>query len=49
LGSTGRQERKPLFNFWPFNAGSKSKTNSQRVFDEVDIVESEGEGYGWRD
>jgi succinoglycan biosynthesis transport protein ExoP len=49
LGSTGRQERKPLFNFWPFNAGSKSKTNSQRVFDEVDIVESEGEGYGWRE
>jgi len=51
LGSTGRQERKPLFNFWPFNvrSSSKSKTNSQRVFDEVDIVESEGEGYGWRD
>jgi capsular exopolysaccharide synthesis family protein len=51
LGSTGRQERRPLFNFWPFNvrSSSKSKTNSQRVFDEVDIVESEGEGYGWRD
>ena len=49
--SSGRRNRKPLFNFWPFNAGSNSRsgTGSKRVFDEIDIVEGEGDGYGWRD
>jgi capsular exopolysaccharide synthesis family protein len=38
-------------NFWPFNSRSNSKSgaNSKRVFDEVDIVESDGDAYGWRD
>jgi hypothetical protein len=51
LYSTGRKDRRPLLNFWPFNtwSSSKSKTNSQRVFDEIDVIESEGDGYGWRD
>lgn len=49
--STGRQERKPIFNFWPFNSGSnsRSKKENKRVFDEIDVIESESEGYGWRD
>ena len=49
--STGRQERKPLFNFWPFNSGSKSRSRKEykRVFDEIDVIESETDGYGWRD
>ena len=49
--SSGRRNRKPLFNFWPFNAGSNSRsgTGSKRVFDEIDIAEGEGDGYGWRD
>jgi len=49
--SSGRRNRKPLLNFWPFNAGynSRSGTGSKRVFDEIDIVEGEGDGYGWRD
>jgi non-specific protein-tyrosine kinase len=36
---------------WPFNRASKSKTNNRnrRVFDEIDIIESDGEGLGWRD
>jgi len=41
--------RRPLFNFWPFNSLSNSRSNSERVFDEIDIIESEGDGYGWRD
>jgi succinoglycan biosynthesis transport protein ExoP len=51
LSSTGRQERKPLFNFWPFNSGSNSRSRkeSKRVFDEIDVIESETDGYGWRD
>lgn len=38
-------------NFWPFNSRSNSKSgaNNKRVFDEVDIVESDGDAYGWRD
>jgi succinoglycan biosynthesis transport protein ExoP len=38
-------------NFWPFNRGSKSrpKGRNRREFDEIDIIESEGEGLGWRD
>jgi non-specific protein-tyrosine kinase len=50
-GSTGRQERKPILNFWPFNSGSnsRSKKESKRVFDEIDVIESESDGYGWRD
>ena len=48
---TRRPERKPLLNFWPFNAWSNSKpgSGSQRVFDEIDVIESDGDGYGWRD
>jgi succinoglycan biosynthesis transport protein ExoP len=51
LSNSGRRDRKPLLNFWPFNAGSNSRsgTGSKRVFDEIDIVEGEGDGYGWRD
>jgi capsular exopolysaccharide synthesis family protein len=41
--------RRPIFNFWPFNSRSNSGSNSNRVFDEIDIIESEGDGYGWRD
>ena len=46
-----RGGRRPLFNFWPFNSQSNSKSgaNSKRVFDEIDIIEGEGDGYGWRD
>ena len=49
--STGRQQRKPLFNFWPFNSGSNSRSRKEnkRVFDEIDVIESETDGYGWRD
>jgi capsular exopolysaccharide synthesis family protein len=50
--SSGRRGgRRPLFNFWPFNSQSNSKSgaNSKRVFDEIDIIEGEGDGYGWRD
>ncbi|MGB5846090.1 MAG: polysaccharide biosynthesis tyrosine autokinase [Anaerolineales bacterium] len=38
-------------NFWPFNSRSNSKSgaNSKRVFDEVDIVESDVDAYRWRD
>jgi Mrp family chromosome partitioning ATPase len=50
-GTGQRLARKPLFNFWPFNsrAGSKNQASSERVFDEIDIIEGEGEGYSWRD
>ena len=50
--SSDRQgRRRPLFNFWPFNSlsNSRSRANSERVFDEIDIIENEGDGYGWRD
>jgi capsular exopolysaccharide synthesis family protein len=51
LHSTSQQERKPLFNFWPFNSGSNSRSrrDNQRVFDEIDVIEGEGDGYSWRD
>jgi capsular exopolysaccharide synthesis family protein len=44
-------DRKPLFNFWPFNARSDSRNqkNSKRVFDDIDIIEGESDTYGWRD
>lgn len=49
--STDRKARKPLLNFWPFNSGSNSGSgkDNQRVFDEIDVVEGESDGYGWRD
>lgn len=49
--SIGKRVIKPLLNFWPFNSGSnsKSRTGSQRVFDEIDVIEGDGEGYSWRD
>jgi succinoglycan biosynthesis transport protein ExoP len=52
LEHLGRQtNRRPLFNFWPFNSrtDSKSGANTKRVFDDIDITEGEGEGYSWRD
>jgi capsular exopolysaccharide synthesis family protein len=44
-------DRKPLFNFWPFNARSNSgnQKSSKRVFDDIDIIEGESDTYGWRD
>ncbi len=38
-------------SFWPFNSQAKSGSGSgsRRVFDEVDIVEEESDGYGWRE
>jgi succinoglycan biosynthesis transport protein ExoP len=50
-GGITRQQKRPLFNFWPFNgiSLSKSRSDSKRVFDEVDIIESEGDGYSWHD
>lgn len=46
-----RQQKKPLLNFWPFNGNSRSKSrsDSKRVFDEIDVIEREGDGYSWRD
>jgi capsular exopolysaccharide synthesis family protein len=42
--------RERLF-FWPFNSQAKSGSvsASRRVFDEIDIVEEESDGYGWRE
>jgi capsular exopolysaccharide synthesis family protein len=50
-GSGNTRQKKPLLNFWPFNGSSlsKSRSDSKRVFDEIDIIESEGDGYSWRD
>lgn len=38
-------------SFWPFNNQSTSGTDigSRGVFDEIDIIEGESDGYGWRD
>jgi succinoglycan biosynthesis transport protein ExoP len=46
-----RQQKKPLLNFWPFNGNSRSKSrsDSKRVFDDIDVIEREGDGYSWRD
>lgn len=45
------EKRRSFLNFWPFNIGSnsKSRTDGQRVFDEIDVVESDSDGYSWRD
>lgn len=47
----GIRIKQSLLNFWPFNSSSNSKSRKggQRVFDEIDIIEGDGEGYGWRD
>ncbi len=39
------------FSFWPFNRSSKDKASgrNRRVFDEIDKIESEDEGFVWRD
>jgi Mrp family chromosome partitioning ATPase len=46
----GRSWRERL-SFWPFNSQSRSGSGSgsRRVFDEIDIVEEESDGYDWRE
>jgi len=34
-------------SFWPFNSRSKSKSSTRRVFDQIDVVDGDGEEYGW--
>ena len=34
-------------SFWPFNSNSRSKSSTKRVFDQIDVVDGEGEEYGW--
>jgi capsular exopolysaccharide synthesis family protein len=51
-GSGSRQRRrKPRLSIWPFNRQSKSESGSvsPRVFDEIDFVEGESDGFGWRE
>ena len=33
--------------FWPFNSNSRSKSGTRRVFDQIDVVDGDGEEYGW--
>jgi non-specific protein-tyrosine kinase len=50
LPSLPRSWREKL-SFWPFNNQSteKPEAGSRRVFDEIDMIEGESDGYGWRD
>ena len=34
-------------SFWPFNSNSRTKSGSRRVFDQIDVVDGDGEEYGW--
>jgi hypothetical protein len=34
-------------SFWPFNSNSRSKSSTKRVFDQIDVVDGDGEEYGW--
>lgn len=50
-GSDGQSTRRSKLNFWPFNfrSGSRAGTNSERIFDDIEMIEGEGDTYGWRD
>ncbi len=43
--------RRPRFSIWPFTRRSKSGSRSAnpRVFDEIDFLEGESDGFGWRE
>jgi capsular exopolysaccharide synthesis family protein len=50
-GTDQQRSWRERLSFWPFNrqAKSGSGSSSRRVFDEIDIVEKESDGYGWRE
>ncbi len=49
--STWNQNRqrgwRDRLSFWPFNSNSRSKSSTKRVFDQIDVVDGDGEEYGW--
>jgi len=50
-GTDQQRSWRERLSFWPFNSQAKSRSGSgsRRVFDEIDIVEEESDGYGWRE
>jgi capsular exopolysaccharide synthesis family protein len=50
-GKDQQRSWREKLSFWPFNRQTISRkgSGSRRVFDEIDIVEGESEGYGWRE
>ena len=50
-GKDKRRGWRGRLSFWPFNKQNKSgsRSGNRRVFDEIDIVEGESDGYGWRE
>jgi hypothetical protein len=50
-GTDQQHSWRERLSFWPFNSGSnsRSKSTNKRVFDEIDVVEEESDGYDWRE
>ena len=50
-GTDRQRSWRARLSFWPFKSQAKSGSGSgsRRVFNEVDIVEEESDGYGWRE
>lgn len=46
-----RGKERNRFSFWPFNRQAKSEMDSgnPRVFEEVDFIEGDSDGFSWRD
>ena len=34
-------------SFWPFNSNRSSSSSTRRVFDQIDVADTDGEEYGW--
>jgi Mrp family chromosome partitioning ATPase len=50
-GTDQQRSWRERLSFWPFNrqAKSGSGSGSRRMFDEIDIVEEESDGYSWHE
>lgn len=50
-GTDQQRSWRERLSFWPFNSQTKSGSgsSSRRVFDEIDIIEEDSDGYGWRE
>lgn len=50
-GTEQQRSWRERLSFWPFNSQAKSESalSSRRVFDEIDIIEEDSDGYGWRE
>jgi capsular exopolysaccharide synthesis family protein len=48
-GTDQQRSWRERLSFWPFNSGSnsRSKSTDKRVFDEIDVIEGDGEKYKW--